>query len=54
MKIINPVCGMEFEEEKAFAQREHEGRMFYFGSQERITKDTMHIAEPCAPYPESW
>jgi len=54
MKIIYPVCGIELEEETVFAQSEHEGQLVNFNSQERIINHTIHIAEPCAPYPATW
>jgi len=38
MKVKDPVCGMEIESEKAFAKREHEGRTFYFDSQDCVDK----------------
>ena len=38
MKVKDPVCGMEIESEKAFAKREHEGRTFYFCSQDCVSK----------------
>ena len=38
MKVKDPVCGMEIESEKAFATREHEGRTFYFCSQDCVSK----------------
>ncbi len=38
MKVKDPVCGMEIESEKAFAKREHDGRTFYFDSQECVEK----------------
>ena len=38
MKVKDPVCGMEIEAENAFAEREHEGRTFYFCSQECVNK----------------
>ncbi len=38
MKAKDPVCGMEIESEKAFAKREHEGRTFYFCSQDCVNK----------------
>lgn len=38
MKVKDPVCGMEIESEKAFARCEHEGRTFYFDSQDCVNK----------------
>jgi YHS domain-containing protein len=38
MKVKDPVCGMEIDSEKAFAKREHEGRTFYFDSQDCVDK----------------
>ena len=38
MKVKDQVCGMEIESEKAFAKREHEGRTFYFCSQDCVSK----------------
>ncbi|GIW53588.1 MAG: hypothetical protein KatS3mg081_2943 [Gemmatimonadales bacterium] len=30
MKVKDPVCGMEFEAEKAVAQVQHQGKTYYF------------------------
>ena len=38
MKAKDPVCGMEIESENAFAKREHDGRTFYFCSQDYVSK----------------
>ncbi len=33
MRIKDPVCGMEFDAEKAVAQTEHEEKTYYFCSE---------------------
>ena len=38
MKVKDPICGMEIESEKAFAQREHAGKTFYFDSQDCVDR----------------
>lgn len=38
MKVKDPVCGMEIYTEDAFAQREHDGRTFYFCSKDCVDK----------------
>jgi len=38
MEVKDPVCGMEIDSEKAFAKREHEGRTFYFDSQDCVDR----------------
>ncbi len=38
MKVIDPVCGMEIDTEKAFTRREHMGHTYYFCSADCVTK----------------